>query len=88
MRSVILALLAPAAIAITASASAAVPLSRASIIESSPVTIDVAYRYARGTTVRGPHGGVYHSRTVVGGRGGVYGGGAYASRSVYGRGGY
>jgi len=52
MRSGILALLAPAAIAITASASAAVPASRASIIESSPVTIDVAYRYARGTTVR------------------------------------
>ena len=43
MRSVLVALLTPAAIAITASAAAAVPVSRASIIESSPVTIDVAY---------------------------------------------
>ena len=74
MRSVILALLAPAAIAMTASASAAVPASRARIIESSPVTIDVAYRYARG-------GGVYAHRGVYARGGGYYGRrGAYASQ--------
>lgn len=79
MRSVILALLAPAAIAITASASAAVPVSRASIIESSPVTTDVAYRYARG-------GGVYARRGVYARGGGYYGHrGVYASRGVYAR---
>ena len=86
MRSVILALLAPAAIALTASAaSATAPMLQAAISKSDPVTIDVAYRYARGTTVRGPRGGVYHGRTVVAGRGGVYGGGAYAHRGVYAR---
>ena len=91
MRSIILALLAPAAIAatVTASASAAVPAPHARILKSSPVSVDVAYRSVRRTTVRGPRGGVYHSRTVVGGRRGVYGGGVYARRGVYAsRGGY
>ena len=84
MRSIVLALLAPAAIALTTSASAAVPAPQSRIIQSGPVTIDVAYRYARRTTVRGPRGGVYHSRTVAGR--GAYGG-AYAHRGVYARGG-
>ena len=87
MRSVILALLAPAAIAIMASASAAATTPQGRIIESGPVTINVAYRAVRRTTVRGPRGGVYHGRTVVAGRRGVYGGGVYASRGVYARGG-
>ena len=85
MRSIVLALLAPAAIAITTSASAAVPAPQSRIIQSSPVTIDVAYRSVRRTTVRGPRGGVYHGRTVVAGRGAY--GGAYARRGVYARGG-
>src|SRR5271166_4234998 len=85
MRSVVLAILAPAAIALTASASAAASAPQGRIPASNPVTLDVAYRYARGTTVRGPRGGVYHSRTVV--RGGRYGG-VYARRGVYARGGY
>ena len=84
MRSIILAVLAPAAIAITVSAAAAAPAPHGRVLASDPVTLDIAYRYARGTTVRGPRGGVYHSRTVAGR--GAYGG-AYARRGVYVRGG-
>ena len=87
MRSIILAVLAPAAIAITASACAAAPAPHGRIIASNPLTLDVAYRAVRRTTVRGPRGGVYHSRTVVAGRGGAYRGGVYATRGVYARGG-
>jgi hypothetical protein len=87
MRSIILAVLAPAAIAITASACAAAPAPHGGIIASDPLTVDVAYRAVRRTTVRGPRGGVYHSRTVVAGRRGAYRGGVYASRGVYARGG-
>ena len=95
MRSVILAILAPAAIAFTASASAAVPAPQSGVRESAPVTIDVAYRHVRSTTVRGPRGGIHHSRTVVAGRRGIQaahvcpqrrrvrGGGIYGPRRVY-----
>ena len=86
MRSVILAILAPAAIAFTASASAAVIAPQAGVRESGPVTIDVAYRHVRATTVRGPRGGIHHSRTVVAGRRGMHGG-MYGRRGVAVRGG-
>ena len=79
MRSVIFALLAPAAVAatLTASASAAVLSPQWPVLDRSQAATDVAYRGVRRTTVRGPRGGVYHSRTVV--RGGRY----YGARRVY-----
>ena len=84
MKLNIFALLAPVAIAatLTASASAAVPALDARIIESSPVSVDVAYRASRNTTVRGPNGGVAHSRTTVQGHRGVHGASVHTSRSV------
>jgi hypothetical protein len=88
MRSVLFALLAPAAIAatLTASASATVLSPKGPVIDKSTAASDVAYRAVRRTTVRGPRG-VYRSRTVV--RGGRYYGarGVYARRGVYVRGG-
>ncbi len=88
MRRVLFALLAPAAIAatLTASASPAVLSPKGPVIDKSTAATDVAYRGVRRTTVRGPRG-VYRSRTVV--RGGRYYGarGVYARRGVYVRGG-
>jgi Ni/Co efflux regulator RcnB len=88
MQRVLFALLAPAAIAatLTASASAAVLSPKGPVIDKSTAATDVAYRAVRRTTVRGPRG-AYHSRTVV--RGGRYYGarGVYARRGVYVRGG-
>ena len=73
MRRVILALLAPAAIAtaVTASASAAVISPKSPIMKIGTAAINVAYAVRR-TTVGGPRGGVYHGRTVVAGRRGYY----------------
>ena len=89
MRRVILALLAPAAIAtaVTASASAAVISPKSPIMKIGTAATNVAYAVRRTTTVRGPRGGVYvRGGGYYGGR--YYGGGVYARRGVYARGGY
>jgi hypothetical protein len=81
MRRVIFALLAPAAVAatLTASGSAAILSPQRPVLDRSQPATDVAYRGVRRTTVRGPRGGVYHSRTVVRGRG-YYGPRYYGAR--------
>lgn len=85
MRSSVLTLLGAAAVALSVSASEAAPVIHVGKTETGPAPTVYVYRYARGTTVRGPGGGVYHGRTVV--RGGPYGGAHVAHRGVYAHGG-
>ena len=87
MRSYVLALLGATAVALSISASEAAPVIHVGKTEAGAAPIIHVYRYARGTTVRGPHGGVYHSRTAVAGHRGLYGGAHVAHRGVYARGG-
>ncbi len=87
MRSAILALLAPAAVALSISVSEAAPVIQVSKTEAGSALTVYVYRAVRGTTVRGPHGGVYHSRTAVAGHRGPYGGAYVARRGVYAHGG-
>jgi len=83
MRSLILPLLATAAIfaAATTEVSAAALSLDAGVMKGSTINTDVAYRRGRagGVAVRG-RGGAYGGRAVVAGRRGVYGG-----RAVYAR---
>ena len=83
MRSLILPLLATAAIfaAATTEVSAAALSLDAGVMKGSTINTDVAYRRGRagGVAFRG-RGGVYGGRAVVAGRRGVYGG-----RAVYAR---